>query len=94
MIEVRSALTAQLLGYAPGRLHWPSRVGSHWKMDLVGKYGDAMIHQISLPVLEFVSPGRFINRWAVLNSDGHPIETLRKIVGWRDVDQETPPAVT
>ncbi len=85
MIEVRSALTARLLGHIPGRLDWPARVGDRWTVMLRPRYGDLIAKTIDLCVREFREGGAQYG-WAALDSDGHPIDQLRKIEGWRDAD--------
>jgi hypothetical protein len=83
MIEVRSVLTAEVLGYVPGHLDL-NRVGSHWKLELKAKWDDQIIKFITLPVAEFRDGRGWGRSWACLNSDGHKLEELRKIVGWKD----------
>ncbi|UOF78599.1 hypothetical protein [Bacteriophage sp.] len=83
MIEVRSVFTAEVLGYVPGHLGL-NRVGSHWKLELTSKWSDQIIKFITLPVDEFRYDHGWGGSWACLNSDGHKLEELRKIVGWKD----------
>ncbi len=83
MIEVRSTLTGDLLGYVPGD---PANLNTHgsWMVfDLTGALFAGEVERMALQVREHREGQR---RWWCLAADPGDARTLRRIRGWKEAD--------